>query len=212
MYNSTCSARAHQHRVQTTTARTHSPPDNPRALHVSQLRISRDPSTTGPNAHSARPLSFSRLAALSHPREPETRDTAQLSLAPQADPRKQSNTRNNSSPAPIPERNDTNRHQYSPKAATPSQQHILLIFSKPGLQQTATTPLRRHNTQHQNVLISSTTQHKRRHQRQQPIGAHIHSPLRGAPYKKPRRLSQPHKQPQPRNICHHQKPLPSPHQ
>ena len=46
-------------------------------------------------------------------------------------------------------------------------QHILLIFSKPGLQQTATTPLRRHNTQHQNVLISSTTQHKRRHQRQQ---------------------------------------------
>ena len=48
--------------------------------------------------------------------------------------------------------------------------------------------------------------------RQQPIGAHIHSPLRGAPYKKPRRLSQPHKQPQPRNICHHQKPLPSPHQ
>ena len=157
----------HQHRVQTTTARTHSPPDNPRALHVSQLRISRDPSTTGPNAHSARPLSFSRLAALSHPREPETRDTAQLSLAPQADPRKQSNTRNNNSPAPIPERNDTNRHQYSPKAATPSQQHILLIFSKPGLQQTATTPLRRHNTQHQNVLISSTTQHKRRHQRQQ---------------------------------------------
>ena len=147
-------------------ARTHHPIIRA-PLHVSQLRISRDPSTTGPNAHSARPLSFSRLAALSHPREPETRDTAQLSLAPQADPRKQSNTRNNNSPAPIPERNDTNRHQYSPKAATPSQQHILLIFSKPGLQQTATTPLRRHNTQHQNVLISSTTQHKRRHQRQQ---------------------------------------------
>ena len=212
MYNSTCSARAHQHRVQTTTARTHSPPDNPRALHVSQLRISRDPSTTGPNAHSARPLSFSRLAALSHPREPETRDTAQLSLAPQADPRKQSNTRNNS-PAPIPERNDTNRHQYSPKAATPSQQHILLIFSKPGLQQTATTPLRRHthNTRtfssHQRLNTNDATKDSK------PIGAHIHSPLRGAPYKKPRRLSStPQTAATTKKHLPSPKPLPSPHQ
>ena len=75
--------------------------------------------------------------------------------------------------------------------------------------------------QHLSAAITHNTRTFSSHQRlntndatkdSKPIGAHIHSPLRGAPYKKPRRLSQPHKQPQPRNICHHQKPLPSPHQ